>query len=669
MKNSEVSRFLDRLFADGVPVSQNSQTYSALVPKDVYRNVKWRQAILEAGYSDRDVAMQLRMLCGRDALFFLNVFGWILEARRSAGWQVRDRMAGSKTIPFITRGYQDRVIELAIPHLGMRDIRVPKSRETGVTWIFCGLACWEWCLHPDTHIGIASKDESSVGDFDDPDSLFSKLEFLIHRLPFWLRPRQITRNVNNISLVNEDNNSTMMGYAAIADLTRGGRKAWMLMDEFHFFKPGSDVAALESTQHVTRSRVLVSTFNRVRGQSGAFYDEVSREDDSAETIVIDWKDDVDKARGLYASDRIGDSDLFALRIIDKEFWKEFREPHNTYRNPMDKKVVYPFILDGKTRSMYYDFEWKRGSPEAIAAELDRDPAGATSQYCDRSVMQKADLKACEPYHQFDVSRDVEVVDRPFEINRRIKGLLGLWCDLDEDGRPPRDQYCLGADIGAGTGGSQSSYSHIAMFSKTSGIQVAEWRSNRMGVTDFADLCMFLGKLFWDAYLIPECNGPLGSIFTNRVMEMRYRYLFQRRTKWTRDKRTQHGTSEPGYRNPDRGMELLTNLVEGLRVGACVVKSKLAIREMGRYVLKLGELTHTSLRDEKDGAAQGKAHGDAAIGTAAAWYGCTDWPATKAGDVPDVVPEGCALHRRNEYLKKQRRAGQKSYWCPSFVGDS
>lgn len=662
-----VDKMLVRLFHDdGIPAESNSLLYSSLVPKDIVGNIEFREAVLEAGYADRDVATQLRMLCSRDALFFFNTFVSILETRRAADWQVRDRMGGAKTLPFITRQYQDDAILKIIPNLGLKDICLPKSRETGVTWIFCGLADWEWLFHEDTHIGVVSKDEASVGDFDDPDSLFSKLEFIIQRLPYWLRPKQnqITRNVNNISLVNEENASSLMGYAATGDVMRGGRKSWMLLDEFHFFKVGADAQAMESTQHATRSRAFVSTFNRHRGQSGAFYDIVQREDDGAVTIVIDWKDDVDKARGLYTSERIGDSDGFKLKIIDEEFWEEFHQRDDVYTNPTDKKLDYPFILDGKTRSLYYDFEWRRGTPEAIAAELDRDPAGATSQFCDRSVMKKAELKACDPYFTMDVSRDVDVEGRPFVIHRNLKGLLGLWCELDEDLRPPRDQYSLGADISAGTGGAFSSYSHIAIFSKTTGIQVAEWRSNRLGVTDFADLCMFLGTMFYEAYLVPECNGPLGSIFTNRVREMRYKKLYQRRTMG--QKRSQHGALEPGYRNNDKGMELLNNLVEGLRVGACVVKSKLALREMGRYVLKGGELTHTSLKDEKDGAAQGKAHGDAAVGTAAGWYGCTDWPVPKADEQPDVVPEGSPLYRRQQWEKKQKKAGQRAYWSPHYV---
>lgn len=660
-----VDKMLARLFdEDGVPAEPNSLIYSSFVPKDIVGNIEFREAVLEAGYASSDVASQLRMLCSRDALFFFNTFVWLLETRRAADWQVRDRLGGAKTIPFITRKYQDDAILRIIPNLGLRDIRVPKSRETGVTWIFCGLGDWEWCFHEDTHIGVVSKDEASVGDFDDPDSLFSKLEFITKRLPCWLAPKNVTRNVNNISLVNDDNGSTLMGYAATGDVMRGGRKSWMLLDEFHFFKVGADVQALESTQHATRSRVLVSTFNRHRGQSGAFYDELQREDDSAENIVIDWKDDVDKARGLYTSERIGDSDGFKLKILDTEFWEEFRKTGDIYRHPTDKKADYPFILDGKTRSLYYDFEWKRGTPEAIAAELDRDPAGATSQFCDRTVMKKAELKACDPYFTMDVSRDTEVEGRPFVIHRNLKGLLGLWCELDEDLRPPLDQYSLGADISAGTGGAFSSYSHIAIFSKTSGQQVAEWRSNRLGVPDFADLCMFLGTMFYDAYLVPECNGPLGSIFTGRVREMRYKHLYHRRAAG--DKRSQHGVNEPGYRNRDKGMELLSNLVEGMRVGACVVKSKLALREMGRYVLKGGELTHTSLKDEKDGAAQGKSHGDAAIGTAAGWFGCTDWPVPKAEDRPDQVPEGSALWRRQQWEKRQKKANSKSFWSPSYI---
>jgi predicted GNAT superfamily acetyltransferase len=73
----------------------------------------------------------------------------------------------------------------------------------------------------------------------------------------------------------------------------------MLMDEFHFFEQGDDYAALDSTVHVTPCRVFVSTANRDRGMAGAFYDVVSDATKNGAMIVIDWKDDPDKARGLY----------------------------------------------------------------------------------------------------------------------------------------------------------------------------------------------------------------------------------------------------------------------------------------------------------------------------------------------------------------------------------
>jgi hypothetical protein len=60
---------------------------------------------------------------------------------------------------------------------------IPKSRETGISWMIGGaLAAWDWIFHDQTHIGFVSKDLLSANNPDDPDALFSKFHFLLEHL-------------------------------------------------------------------------------------------------------------------------------------------------------------------------------------------------------------------------------------------------------------------------------------------------------------------------------------------------------------------------------------------------------------------------------------------------------------------------------------------------------
>ncbi len=120
----------------GLPAGDTDRLYRSCVPKSPRLNLEFRRYLLALGYESKELAVEIRALCGRDPLFFINTFCWLLEAREQAEWQSDNVYGRTKEIPFITRGYQDDAIWRSIGHLGKRDIVVPKSRETGVTWMY-----------------------------------------------------------------------------------------------------------------------------------------------------------------------------------------------------------------------------------------------------------------------------------------------------------------------------------------------------------------------------------------------------------------------------------------------------------------------------------------------------------------------------------------------------
>ncbi len=633
-------------------------SYESLCPKTLGANLSFRAHVLEACREDAITRNTVLRLCERDPLFFINTFCWLLETRDAADWQLGGKFGKQKVIPFITRGYQDYAIREAARSLGKRDIIVPKSRETGVTWIFIALAAWDWLFHEQTHIGFASKDESSVDDPKDPDSLFSKLHFLLSRLPGWmLNENDYERSVTHHTMLNLKNESTISGYAATGNLGRGGRKRWFFMDEFHFFPTGSDYEAHDSTQHVTRCRVMISTPNRKRGRAGAFYEATCADDANACFIVIDWKDDPEKARGLYKTvDR-------RLEIVDEAFWSQYHIEGDRYRHPYRENEEYQFVRDGKTRSLYYDFECARpmATPQSIAAELDRNFGGATAQFVDAIVLQKAQDEAKEPVLVGEIYKEE---DSGWVVDFGAPGHAVSWVPF-EDGSPPRSEYSLGVDVAAGTGGSFSNYSAAFIIDKRTGEQVFEWRSNRINPTELASLLVWLGKVFFNAYLVIESNGPIGQLCVQEVVRLGYRNLYYRNKQ---KKSYTAKTEEPGYWNSDGGETLLGTLERALRTGQVRINSKVCLREMGQYFFKNGKLIHASVASSEDEADKGKAHGDMAIAAGVAWHGVEDWPAKRddevgPGDEPPM--DTFAWRQRQAREKAIRQKRLRKYWNPDY----
>lgn len=664
MNPASVASAIETLRMIGVP-DRDLAMYSSVSLKYPVANAKFRRLCLDVGYESYDNAHQLWMLCARDPLFFLNTFAYLLETRDKQDWNTVDRYGTNKVIPFITRKYQDDLILDVLKYLGRQDIVIPKSRETGISWMIGGaLASWDWIFHDQTHIGFVSKDLLSANNPDDPDALFSKFEFLLNHLPYWLlSPSDYERNISKNTFKNMKNGSSLTAYAAKADIGRGGRKAWMLMDEFHFFEPGEDYAAMDSTVHVTPCRVFVSTANRDRGMAGAFYDVVADESRNGVKIVVDWKDDPDKRRGLYHSDLIQGTDTYRLVIDDMDFWLEFSnfDAEKSFRHPAKPGEKYPFILDGRPRSLYYDHVWNRpgSTPQSVAAELDRNFGGATAQIFDPILLARV-VDAIKPASMSgDLMVNPEKLDEWMFQRLAAGGFTHLWCSLDSAGNPPGSEYVFGADISAGTGGEWSSYSALEGIDKKTGEHVFEWRSNKLDPIRFAELAVWVCKWFYNAYLVPEANGPLGQLFLNRaIRDLKYGNVFKQvkpKVAW------RETTERIGYVNNDRGIELLKHAEAVLRRKRVTLNSPIVGNEISRYFMKNGKLVHSAAESTEDGAGMGLAHGDAAIAWCCAVFGVDDIPITPPEEVKSDAPVGSFLWRRQQFEARIKHQQSKSYW--------
>lgn len=667
MNQTSLQAALDTLKFLGVP-ERDVAMYTSVTMKNPLMNMQFRKLCVGMGYESQDAAHELWMLCARDPLFFLNTFAYLLETRDKQDWNTSAQYGTNKVIPFITRGYQDKLILEALQYLGRRDIVIPKSRETGISWIIGGaLASWDWLFHDQTHIGFVSKDLLSANNPDDPDALFSKFEFLLNHLPFWIiSPSDYDRNISKNTFKNLKNGSSLTAYPAKADFGRGGRKAWLFMDEFHFFEQGEDKAAMDSSVHVTPCRIFVSTANRDRGMSGSFYEAVSEAaEKNGVMIVVDWKDDPDKRRGLYHGELIPGTETYQLIIDDKEFWDEFANADGlTYRHPLHPDRNYSFILDERIRSLYYDDVWNRpgSTPQSVAAELDRNFGGATAQIFNPQLLQRA-LREVKPVKTCgDLIKNPENPSEWMFTPLAIGGLTSLWIKL-EDGPngpvPPKGEYVFGADISAGTGGDYSSYSALEGLDKTTGEQVFEWRSNRLDPIQFAELSVWVCNWFYGAYLVPECNGPLGQLFINRACrELKYGNVFRRIKQ---NVAYREPTERIGYVNGDRGIELLKNMESLIRKGRIHPNSVIALNECSRYFLKAGKLVHSAAETTEDGAGMGLAHGDAAIALGCAGFGIDDVPIVPEEEVKSEAPLHSFLWRRQQFEKLIQQRQSRSYW--------
>ena len=225
------------------------------MPRQVEENYAYRLALQDYCSTNTEAQRNAWEMCRQDTFFWINSFCWLYEPRPRP-----------RTLPFVLWPHQEPALAKAERCLGHRDCGLEKSRSEGASWLLLMLFLKYWIFGDpldDTikmfSFGLVSKDEASVDDPDNPDTLMWKLDFQLKQLPYWMVPN-FDRRVNKHILRNNSNGNTIVGYSATGDVASGGRKTAFLMDEMSKFPRNSDYAAMSSTQYVTDCRYVVSTF-------------------------------------------------------------------------------------------------------------------------------------------------------------------------------------------------------------------------------------------------------------------------------------------------------------------------------------------------------------------------------------------------------------------------
>ncbi len=619
-------------------------------PKDTpEKNLQWRRRWFVPAMTDRGLQRDLRQAAFEDILFWFNAFCFCFEPR-----------AAVKVRPFSTWEHQDPVIitlDNAITDSERSeapiDVVVDKSRGQGATWIYLLIFLRRWLRDPLFSAGLVTRNESLVDSLRDPDTLMWKIVWMIKMLPTWMLPEGFdvskNRSVSEHSLANPSNGASIVGYAATGDVARGGRKSVFAMDEFAAFRPGEDYAALNSTQHVTNCRFLVSTH---LGDSGAYYD-AATQDSNAIKVVMDWKDNPTQNAKLFriVHGKYFESDPKKGNKLGMQDFEILKDQHTKLRRR-------GFKIEDKLRNSWYNEQCLRpgATVRGIAQELDRDPSGSVAKVFSSEVLKDAEkLYAQPPLLQGRLVYDSETakVKSPFIVPTET-GELKLWIRPGLDGEMPAGVFVLGADISAGTAGSYSSNSVACVINKMTGEQVAEWASNSVVPIKFAYVCAALGYWFHGAEIIPEANFGAGYM-TAMVEDICYQNLYYREMDIVG---LHKKTKKAGFwmAKDDDKLKLFEALQEGMADGRFIPRSEALLKECPEYEWKNAKIIHNASTRTDDEASKGKAHGDRVIAAALAWMRCVTQPGTDSEETARKAPVGSMAERLQVRDRELRQDG-------------
>lgn len=585
--------------------------------------------------------------CKHDILFFLSAFCWLYEPRP----KVVDGVQLPKRLPFIPWEHQEGPIRELRANLGMRDIGIEKSRGEGFSWIVIYEALHDWLFDEGAKVGLVSRTEDEADDPDNSDSLFWKIDWAMERLPRWMvgvRGTDWSRNLSKHSLTNFRNGSQINADAATGSVFRGGRLKWALFDEFAFFKRGEDKQALASSQGATNSRLFVSTVNGSNNE----YHRVMHEPSNMLRIIVDWKDNPSKNRGLY---ELKNGVPTAIDPVNNPLPPDYLSLSEPVKDMYSRLRLKGFKLEGRLRSAWYDFECDRpgSTPQLVAQELDRDYGGSMWKVFGQDFFAAAEKKIARPHFRGNLSYHPETLEPHFD--RSEDGPMLLWCPLDHQSRPPARPYVIGADISTGLGGTFTSNSVLQVIDMVTMEQVFEFADNRTPPNALADLAIALAHWFHGAYLSWEINGP-GRGFTYRVLRQKYGNVYYRRQQWQRSEKR---TKDLGWATTrDTKEAMFSELLRSVIKGDVTMHSDALVKECGQYVRMDGAIEHVLSAKSDDDNASGAAHGDRVIAFGVALMAARDRPTTSksAEEYHGPPPPSSMAARKAEYDEQQSKDG-------------
>ncbi len=562
------------------PITPGRFPFYERVPKEPVEHLRYRRAILRAGYRSPEAARTIWIMCKRDILFWINTFVWTLDPRKPE----------LPPMPFNTWYYQDWMIEWAADTCGKTNGHCDKSRDMGASWMLLMMALHDWWFQKHRSIGILANKWDKVDKLDDPDALLPKLDFVLRYCPKWLKPRYKRKEGQ---FTNLDSNSTITGEATVENAGRGGRKSWWLVDE------AADIGFL--------SQVLTALFNNTNS-------------------VI-----------LNSTPQGEDNEFARMRDVTKR-----RISLHWGLHP-DKIKGFKVDEDGKLRSEWYDYKCDEiANPAAVAQELDIDYHGSGFVFFPGEIIEKLRIQHCRAPDLAGVLCYDPVSGEPLRFApspHGAKSPWSIWGPLDGGIRPPRDrEYVIGVDVSQGTGASNSV---ISVGDCRTREIVAEYASPNVTPHNLGTI-VYAAARWWrpegeEGALVCYENNGLGDSLRKRVIEeLGYTRVWMRREE-ERLARTLKKGLLPGWAsNDDTKGVLLRDLKDAMCAGKIVSRSEPMLREMRTYkFMPTGAIASTrSLTDDPSGAK--KNHGDRVIGAGLVWMMMAE--AAVTGNDEDSSPE-------------------------------
>ena len=194
-------------------------------PHSLEENSRFRARLLKACEVDIILQKEVKELCRRNILLWIDLFCWTKDPRKQPD-----------VLPFICyETYQkEYILEIEKAINEQSDELTDKSRDMGVSWMILYVFSHKWLFEDGSDFRVGSRKEDFVDKLNDIDTLLEKVRFNLKKQPHWLLPKNFNpmEHAGYMRIHNPNNGNMIIGESANPHFGSGGRRKAILLDEF-----------------------------------------------------------------------------------------------------------------------------------------------------------------------------------------------------------------------------------------------------------------------------------------------------------------------------------------------------------------------------------------------------------------------------------------------------
>lgn len=449
----------------------------------------------------------------------------------------------NKTVPFIMNHEQEDFIR----NMDRFNI-ILKSRQIGFSVCNALLAIYYCITMPNIHCMLASY------SLDSANTIYGKLRSIYYSIPDSIKPKEVQNNRKELAF--ENGSRITVTTLGNKDVSRGSSLYFVHISEWGF------VDDIKAEKHLTAILETLVDGGRLVIESTA---------NGINHLYEEWNKAVN-GENLFKPFFYGwiDEEMHADEY--KDYSKRYKAIHGKHleMDELDEKEQ-GYFNQGATLEQ---LEWRRvrisnSGEDKFNQEMPADPL------CAFISSSRAVFSASLIQSQYDAVKSLKTlnnnaVSMPQALKPYIANLT-LW-DIPKNG----ERYVISCDSAEGLG---KDYSDIEVYSE-SGIQFAQWRSNKTEPYKIAEILNALGLWFNKATIGVEKASTGGQILDKLKNEYKYRALYKHKDYDAKG----NAKKKLGYcTNSKTKPIMISDLQEWFNERLILIKSPVTLSEMKTYM--------------------------------------------------------------------------------------